>query len=84
MRERNKYAREARREFRESLKSSDVFLAAMMIGFIILGNVYRPKTYRQIYFGLFLFMLCFFIYMLIKNEENRRDPPIEKSLEELD
>jgi len=78
LRTRNREAKEARREFQDSLQFSDIFLGCVMIGSIIIGNVYRPETQKHIYCGLAGFIFLFLIYVYLKREEERRNPELAK------
>mmetsp|Transcript_49811 Transcript_49811/g.91960 ORF Transcript_49811/g.91960 Transcript_49811/m.91960 type:complete len:116 (-) Transcript_49811:71-418(-) len=79
-----KEAADAWQEFRETVQLSDGYLFAMILGFSVLGNVYKIRRTWEIYIGIGSFILCFGIYVLLKAQENRRNPPLERCLGKLD
>merc|ERR1719335_2146592 len=77
-------AREARKEFKEGLGFSDVWLACMIFGFVILGRSRNIKSHQEIYMGIGLFTLCFFVYLALKHYDDKRNRPLDRYLDKLD
>ncbi|CAE8653951.1 unnamed protein product, partial [Polarella glacialis] len=72
MKHRMKEARAARKELYDTFSWSDGYLLAMLVGFSILGSVYRIKRQREMIIGISLFVLSFCVYLVIKSWDDAK------------